>query len=385
MISDKQHIEQLMLEKLSGCISPGDEQILQQIIEVHPELQQQYTQLEQQLAIQDAQQYLHTLDEHSLWEQRKHHFEENKQQPGNRRLWYSIAAGLLLLAGSGILFMQLSIRQRQEAVALPPPPKAQGVTLQLANGHKMDLSDTNRLAVLNAGNAQIHISGNSLQYKAGEADTSPAMNILHVPAGKDYKLILPDGSTVWLNSMSEISFPAAFKNNNRTVLISGEAYFSIRNDVNRPFIVRAGKVSVNVLGTTFNVNTYSGSPKVSLASGKVALRSDAGNHEVFLNPGFEACYDLRRQNGFSINEFDAGNTLAWMEGKYYFKNASLKDIAVVIRRWFDVTVVFDNADAEKYSVAGVLSKNDGLEDFIDNLSKTTPLNFLLTGQVLHVR
>lgn len=382
MTSDKQHIDQLMLEKLSGYISGQDDQELQQLMEEDQELKQVYTRLQQKLAHPEAKQYLEKLNEDILWKERQHLFYKNKVRTRNKQLLYRVAAGLLLLMGSGFLYFLFSREhQPMPIVKVNNTIQSPGITLQLANGQKIDLSDTSQSPVLNVGTVQMHLSPKSLQYEATGTSNAAAMNILRVPAGKDYKLTLTDGTEVWLNAMSEISFPLAFNGSTREVFVNGEAYFSVKKDINHPFIVHTRQLSVNVLGTAFNVNTYSNTnTKIALSSGKVSLKSNAGNQQIQLQPGYEATCD----NSFRVDEFNPKNTLAWMEGKYYFKKVQLKDIATVITRLFDVPVIFDDATAENITVTGVLTKRDGLAEFMDNLSKTTSIRFQLNDHALHI-
>ena len=379
MKSDKQHIDQLMLEKLSGYISGQDDQELRQLMEDDQELQQEYTGLAEKLAHPEAKEYLEELNEDALWQEKQHLFSVRRN---NKRLLYRAAAGLLLLIGSSFLYILLSREHKQPfTVKTNNTIQSPGITLQLANGQKIDLSDTSQSPVLNIGTVQMHLSPKSLHYEATGAGNAAAVNILRVPAGKDYKLTLTDGTEVWLNAMSEISFPLAFNGSTREVSVSGEAYFSVKKDINHPFIVRTKQLSINVLGTAFNVNTYNtANTKIALSSGKVSLKSNTGNQSVQLEPGYEATCD----NSFRIDEFNPKNTLAWMEGKYYFKNAALKDIAIVITRLFDVPVIFDDVAAENITVTGVLTKRDGLAEFMDNLSKTTSITFQLNDRALHI-
>ncbi|WP_089784046.1 FecR family protein [Chitinophaga sp. YR573] len=374
MISDKQHIDQLMVEKLSGYISGEDDQELHQLLEDDKELKQVYTGLQQQLNHPEAKQYLDELDEDILWQKKQHLF----YRRSNKHLLYRVAAGLLIVIGSGFLYTFFPREHKQMPIVAKQSP---GITLQLANGQKINLSDSSQAPVLSVGTVQMHLSPKSLQYEATGTSQAAAMNILRVPAGKDYKLTLTDGTEVWLNSMSEISFPLAFNGSTREVSVRGEAYFSVKKDIDHPFIVHTGEVSINVLGTAFNVNTYSNTnTKIALSSGKVSLKSNTGNQQIQLRPGYEATCD----NDFSVDEFNPKNTLAWMEGKYYFKKSTLKDIAIVITRLFDIPVVFDDATVENVTVTGVLTKKDGLAEFMDNLSQTTSIRYQLSDHALHI-
>ncbi|SFW67834.1 FecR family protein [Chitinophaga sancti] len=362
------YIEQLMLEKLSGCISAEDDAELLQMMEAHQELKVVYKGLEERLGEPVAQEYLAHLDEDALWEQRKYHF---KKRRSNKWL-YAAAVFILLVSSSLFYFLHLPVAK---------PLAAKGIVLQLANGQQIDLSDTTKKGTLKVGTTEIHVSGKSLTYDNGAGGAETVMNVLRVPAGKDYKLVLADGTEVWMNAKSEIRFPMAFNAGKREVTISGEAFFSVKKDPARPFIVHAGEVSVDVLGTTFNINAY-GSPRIALASGKVVVKGSNSDKAVALSPGFEATYS---QHLFSIATFDERNTLGWMSGKYYFRHATLKEIGAVINRWFDIEVVFENSAAEHLDLTGILTRQDGLNDFLDNLEKTTGIQYEYKNGILRFR
>lgn len=382
MTSDKQYIDQLMLEKLTGNISGEDDHALQELMAADPALMDMFTRLQHQLNDPAARQYLRQLDESQLWEERKHLFKKS-----NTRVLYRVAAGLLLLLGSAACLYFFFPREAPQhpVAAVKQAAPGNSIILQMANGQTVNLSDTTQSSLLNIGPAQMRVSPKSLQYEATNADAPTAMNLLQVPAGKDYKLTLPDSTEIWLNAMSEIRFPVSFNGRTREVFVNGEAYFSVHKDINHPFIVHTGQFSVNVLGTAFNINTYnSNNTRLSLSSGKVSLKSKTGNQSVQLSPGYEATYNSQQGNGFRVDEFNARNTLAWLEGKYYFRNTTLKEIAIVIKRLFDVTVQFNTPGAEGITVSGVLTKKDGLPEFMDNLSKTAEIKYQLTGNVLQI-
>ncbi|WP_343674129.1 FecR domain-containing protein [Chitinophaga sp.] len=366
------YIEQLMLEKLSGCISEEDDAQLKQLIKQHPELEGVLKGMQEQLNQPEAQAYLSKLDEAVLWEENRHRFSKRK----SIKWWYA-AAGILLVTGSSLFYFKQRPTFVKPALSTPT-----GIVLQLANGQQIDLSDTTQ-ALMKVGGAQLQVSAKSLQYNAANATADMPMNVLRVPAGKDYKLVLADGTEVWMNAKSEIRFPMAFNGKTREVTVNGEAYFSVKQDPVRPFIVHAGDVSVDVLGTAFNINTYSSvNPRIALASGKVALKSKNGEQVVQLSPGYEAVYN---QQFFSIDAFDKRNTLGWMEGKYYFRHATLREIGDVINRWFDIEVVFENTAVSRIDLTGILTKQDGLGDFLDNLTKTTAIKYELKAGVLTFR
>jgi hypothetical protein len=230
------------------------------------------------------------------------------------------------------------------------------IKLQLATGHVIDLNKVEDI------NTQLN---NTLSYK----HDNTGMNSLTTPVGMDYKIKLVDGTEVWLNALTQLDFPFAFTGNTREITINGEAYLKIAKDDKKPFIVHLPHNDVQVLGTTFNVNSYDlGIVKVSLVEG--ALNLQQGEHTISVKPGMEIISDGK----ITLHNFDERQVLGWRKGMYYFYDADLKEISKVLSRWFGITVVIDNPGIISKKFVGVVDKNQPIEVFIDNLKTVADID-----------
>jgi DUF971 family protein len=241
------------------------------------------------------------------------------------------------------------------------------IQLTLSNGQVIDLSKEN--GDVATGEAQLNNTQHTLTYTVTGKE-KVGINSLTVPIGKDYKITLDDGTEVWLNSASQLSFPFSFTGNTREISIDGEAYLKIAKDEKKPFIVHLPHNSVQVLGTEFNVNSYdSGVVKVSLVQGAVNVIN--GTKTVSIQPGMEA---VSNANGISMEQFDKTRVLGWKKGIYYFYAADLKEISKVLPRWFGINVSIDNPAVMNKKFAGGVDRNQPISVFIDNLKMVTDID-----------
>jgi ferric-dicitrate binding protein FerR (iron transport regulator) len=162
--------------------------------------------------------------------------------------------------------------------------------------------------------------------------------LLATPAGGQYRLTLADGTKVWLNSQSSIRFPIAFDGKTRLVEVTGEAYFDVAKDARRPFVVRAGKMIVQALGTQFNVHAYADEPsKATLIQGSV--RVIKGADSLLLTPGQEGEY--KEPGGIAENNTaDTAQASAWKDGYFDFDNLDIQAIMRQFARWYDIRIVY---------------------------------------------
>lgn len=163
--------------------------------------------------------------------------------------------------------------------------------------------------------------------------------------GQKLSLTLADGTEVRLNSGSTIEFPERFTGHTREIELTGEAFFNVARNPDKPFIIRSGEVHTTVLGTSFNINTYPENREitVTVATGKVRLASK--DTEVFLTPNEQGVFD-KRSNRISKEETDTATFLQWKDGIIYFEDTSLAKVAESLERWYGVTFVFENEKAK---------------------------------------
>lgn len=209
-------------------------------------------------------------------------------------------------------------------------------------------------------------------------------NKLLVGRGHEYMLILNDGTRVWMNSKSELSYPVAFGENVRRVRLSGEAYFEVAKDSVRPFIVEVDRgFEVKVLGTHFNIKAYDtdDSYETTLVEGKVQV-SQGNKTKITLEPseqmviGKDGCHEVRVVN--------TSYYTAWHEGWFYFNDESLEQVLTMIGRWYDVDFVFVKENLKEITVTGKLKRFENLSVILKMLERTTGTELMLKNRIVKV-
>ncbi|MGN0213992.1 MAG: FecR family protein [Muribaculaceae bacterium] len=198
---------------------------------------------------------------------------------------------------------------------------------------------------------------------------APLAQTLTVPAGQRAHITLPDGSRVWVNAGSKITYASAF-GNERRVTLEGEAFFEVATDSVRPFIVKAGKMNVKALGTKFNVYNYASEPLVvSLVEGKVKVyRDQILKKSVVLNPG-ERAVEI---DGDLLKEPFGDDVLMWCDGIYSFQDQPLKDILRKLELYYDVNIVVNSQELLNKHFTGKFRQDDGVMEVLRILQKIHP-------------
>lgn len=282
-----------------------------------------------------------------------------------RRSWFRYAAAILLIVGAGAyLFTTVNSPKHPEKKELTvlhdvSPPSDNQATITLADGSKINLNEAADGELARQGKTTLQKTRDGQIVYSGTSNKL-VFNTLANPRGsKVVVMTLSDGSKVWLNSESTITYPASFTGNSRTVEMSGEAYFEIAKDVLRPFVVRHADVEVKVLGTHFNMNTYSdqGANAVTLLEGSVAVKKNKDFKK--LNPGQQARID---QQVNILNDVNVDEVMAWKNGWFQFNDASIEAIMRQVARWYDAEIVYEG-------------KIDG--NFVARISRDMPVSKLL--------
>ena len=206
-------------------------------------------------------------------------------------------------------------------------------------------------------------------------------------AGQKSKIYLPDGSEVWLNAESEITFPEKFSNEKREVVLEGEAFFNVIKNLNQPFIVKTGKVSTTVLGTSFNVKAFENEPTiyVALKNGrvKVELEDEAGKEAMFLEPGEALKYNKSKATVVK-EQFDQEMLLAWKDGIIVFKDAGFDEIIGVLSRWYGVQFEIENRKEDVWSYTGSWD-NAMLENVLRSISFTKEFSYQINQKNVTIK
>lgn len=204
-----------------------------------------------------------------------------------------------------------------------------------------------------------------------------------VPKGQINQLFLSDGTRIWINSESQITFPSVFGGGKRIVKLNGEAYFEVARDKKHPFIVEAKGQTIEVLGTSFNVKAYESSTKIetTLATGRIKLQ--AGNQTTTLSPGEQSTYD-KAELKMVVNKVNPINYSAWKDGRFEFQNEDLIEVFKIIERWYDVEIVADENNFKGMHFSGVIKRNKDAKHFLDLLNHSIPVQYKIAGDKIWI-
>jgi ferric-dicitrate binding protein FerR (iron transport regulator) len=362
------------MEKIAGHLSPEDELYLAEKLSTDVAFQAVWKQLEEES--EGLASFMDGLDaEEGLKELRR-------QGSGKVRAvrvvrWAVAAAVLVLVVGGYFIWGYGSKITDKHAIATIVSHHQEAVHLTMGDGKTVMLDRDSAGQTVVAGGTTLQARGGSLQYQS--VDT--ATNTLSIPAGRTYRLKLSDGTEVVLNSASTLRFPFVFNAHKREVFVDGEAYFSVAKDASRPFIVHTSLTQIDVLGTSFNVNTYNqGSVTTSLVEGKISLQGHEG-HPVTIEPGYAAGFVAGK--GFSMDKFDQEDVLSWMSGTYYFHNMPVARLTDIMSRCYGLTVVMDKAKLANISITGIMDKSK-LTEFLDDLETTAHIKYYYSGSQLRL-
>lgn len=304
-------------------------------------------------------------------------------RPVRRRWLPAAAAALLLLAAGGYWMLRQPGPQQPAETAARTTPAAPGnrATLTLGNGTVVDLGASEDGTLARQGGSTVSKEESMLVYDDNQPG-EPVINKLSVPRGEQYRLVLPDGTKVWLNAASQLQFPTAFTGGQRRVQLTGEGYFEVAADAAQPFVVQTAGMDVEVLGTHFNVKAYPDEPgtQTALLEGSVRIVSADGKNKV-MRPGEVAT--VAHGSGIQIvRDRDADQAVAWKDGFFAFRNA---DIAVILReigRWYDVEIVYEGPVTHR-RFTGKVSRDYSLSETLSVLLASN-LHFRQEGKKIIV-
>ena len=293
---------------------------------------------------------------------------------GRRIIRRVSTAAAVLLVGLLVIELQPTREKDTPVIAKSTETHQHGVILKMDNGNEVNL--TRQKGFIETGNQNTRISNtkDELVYQVtdtGSIDTTK-WNRLLVPRGSEYKLVLADGTKVWLNADSELHYPTRF-GGIREVELHGEAYFEVAKDDAKSFIVRTENCEVSVLGTHFNVSAYNGEPVfTTLAEGSVQVNS--GDQSVRLRPNEQAIVE-KDDHSIHTREVEAARYIAWVNGRFVFRNTPLEDVVKQMERWYDVNIQFAADSLAAKRMAGVVYRNERLEFAIRTIERVTGVVF----------
>lgn len=333
--------------------------------------------------------------------------------------WVSVAAAVLVITGASVWLMRsketpaTNAPEQQVPMAATIPAGGNKATLTLADGTVIDLDKAGNGTIATEGKTKVTKTENGqLEYKSatGTRQSAITYNLLSTPRGGQYQLILPDGSKVWLNAASSIKYPTEFSGNERRVEVTGETYFEITRNTEKPFKVtvlppsggagRGGEIEV--VGTHFNINAYGDEQPIvtTLLEGKIKISPvevvnkqsgslDVNNSKLatrnykLLNPGEEAQISDKADIKVRKN-VDTESAVAWMKGFFDFHNANIKTVMSQVSRWYNIDVQYNGA-VPAQTFEGNIDRNIPLNELLALLQQMGSTKFTIEGRTVKVQ
>jgi transmembrane sensor len=268
-------------------------------------------------------------------------------------------------------------------------PGSKTARLTLADGTAIWLDKTKLGTIYKKDGITIKkLANGELQYETGNLpqDQSAVVpdNTISVPHGGQFQLELPDGTKVWLNSATQLTYPVAFTGNIRRVKLSGEAYFEVAKNKRQPFMVAANNTEISVTGTIFNVSAYSDDRQVVTTLLEGGVDVFRGSSRARLRPGYEAV-TTAGSTDIQTREVVAEDALAWLHGDFLFENQPIESIMKNVSRWYNVEVVFTGQPNSK-TFGGTFSRTKGLKELLTHLESLSDIRFnYIEGRVTVMR
>ncbi|WP_158286630.1 FecR family protein [Chitinophaga sp. S165] len=308
------------------------------------------------------------------------------------RLFWAAAVGLAVIGG-WLLWQQRA--EKVEGKDLVPKslseryhndvaPGGDRAILTLDNGTTIDLTS--------AQNGTLDVSSGAVAQKEKQGELTyyarpikPGVHTYHLvttPRGGQYRLTLSDGTIVWLNAASSLRYPVVFAGPTRHVELTGEAYFEVKPDELKPFIVKTAASQVKVLGTAFNLNTYADEPdqRITLVHGSVEISRD--NARQRLKPGEQAQINNAGQIHVMAAS-DIESVTAWKEGSFVFRDSPIGPLLRQLARWYNINITIEQPVTQKFTVD--ISRTESLSQVLQLLEMTGGVHFTIDGSNVGVQ
>lgn len=381
-------ISRLIAKKLMGVILPEDEKKLNAWLEEDARNKDLYRRILEVENFSARDMYAKRLDVEHTWDALKEQLAGQRKRRSLFSSWQiGVAASVILLVGIGLYWgFNEKPKVKQVEVAARVEMGGAKAILVTSRGDEIVLQDSSVQLITLGGGMVAKNDGVQVSYKENEgAEKEDVLeyNTIRVPRGGEYKLFLSDNTEVFLNSDSEIRFPVKFGKGKRDVFLRGEAFFVVTKDASRPFVVNANdKMSVEVLGTQFNLQAYPDDAFVETTLNEGAVRVFNGKQGVRLRPDEQAVYD---EGKFTVRKVDASSYSAWKEGRFMLLNHSLENIMTRLARWYNIDIFWENPEVKEYHFSGELARYEDFTEILRMLELATRVHFEVKDRTVFVR
>ena len=302
--------------------------------------------------------------------------------------WFPYAAAIVLILSVGGVFYFSGDKEQTEILPIAKNevqvPSSRAVLI-LPDGRKVDLENEVLRSDLAQSDSLLLVSARSLKYRDIDSpDTTEIFHTLEIPRGGEYLLTLSDGTMIYLNSESTLSFPVKFQGKERKVYLTGEAYFKVAKNTEHPFVVTAGELEVLVTGTTFGVRAYKDEKDIqtTLESGQVTVKVEGKS--VKLVPNKQVLFN-KSTMGLEVRDVDVDLYLAWADGRLVYDNCPLEKILTDLGRWYNIDVFYSRDELRSYQFSLNMKKHEEFTQVLELIGKTGEVQFEIKDNTVIVK
>lgn len=379
-------IHRLIMAYLRKEISDAEKERLNEWLDGEERHRQLFRELCDRQKVQEEVEQYALFDTEQAWLSLEQAMDRTLSRKKIWRLWQAYAAGVMLIIGVGLFWLYRTepagtVVAEQKSIM----PGETTAILVLENGQEIVLQGMkDTCLVLGKGEVLRVNREEELTYDVTVWQGGPERHILKVPRGGEYKITLDDGTEVWMNSASELSYPVHFTGLERRVRLSGEAYFQVARNEHMPFIVETKGMDIRVLGTVFNVMAYADESKsvVTLVEGKVQVHSAEEQTGVILQPGEQVAVG---KEGMTVRQVNTKFATSWIHDRFAFEHEKMEEVMRKLARWYNVDFIFVNPDRKQKSFTGSLPKYADVSKVLKIMEMTTNVRFEVKGETIEIR
>ena len=329
-----------------------------------------------------------SFDTSRRWGQLKEAMEEPVRKGRSLlKVWGAVAAVVVAFVG-GLLYWQMTGSPQPEVKQVAIARIEQGgmrAVLITETGQQVVLQGLKDTCLNITGTETLNIrEDGSLKYSLSALSSMSEWHTLRIPKGGEYKIVLDDGTEIWLNSASELKYPAHFVGNERRVQLTGEAYFQVARNEAAPFIVETRDMDVKVLGTSFNVSVYEDeeSCHATLVEGRVEVNDKVNGEKVVLTPGKQA---LVRGGEMTVREVNTKLYTLWRLDRFTFASEDMEGVIRKLSRWYNVDFFFANSSMKQKRFTGSLPKYADISQVLKMIEMTTDIKFEIKEHTIMIQ
>lgn len=300
------------------------------------------------------------------------------------RHWITYAAILVLALGIGILatfYEQQKDKQQNPMVTEMILPGFHQARLLLDNGQEIDLKANDSVQHQQIQRKDFTNDGKTLSYHKECKEQIEKWHTLRTPRGGEYKVVLSDGTQIWLNAETELTYPTHFIGKERKVLLKGEAYFEVAPDSLRPFYVETSEMAISVLGTSFDVTAYPESiTRTTLVEGCVAVSS--GEQYLKITPGQQA---IKHQGNIKIKRVNPNAYIAWKDKRFVYEDRLLEEVLNDLERWYNIDIEVIDKEILHLHLTANLPKYENMDQVLEIIKYAICIHFEIVGRTVIIR